>query len=250
MRADLRQGRLRRVREGAAGHERLRRIMNRYERAAMVVGLAATVLALGDSLRSFVAVGLLWKLVVVGLACALLVAPLARNLAAWTVRSTGYGRFGLAAAALLAASGGFMVLALLIAVRTPILLDERSAGGTSTATLVASHAGTSTVTIRLRSKTVATCTWRDAAPGALPGLDIRMLDWDSAVPKLRIDNFAAPQRVAVDCTPPTPVRDIRLDPPNAQIFLVEDLKRWLASIVTAGVLIWLIAFFRLRRFAR
>jgi hypothetical protein len=224
--------------------------MNRFERAAVVASLAATVLALGDSLQSFVAVGLLWKLLVVGLACALLVIPLARSLAAWTMRSTGYGRFGLAAAALLVASGGFMVLALLIAVRTPILLDEKSADGTSTATLVASHTGASNVTIRLRSRTAATCTWRDAAPAALPRLDIQMLDWDSAVPKLHIDNFAAPQRVAVDCTPPTPVRDIRLDPPDAEIFLVRDLNRWLASIVTTGVLIWLVAFFRLRYFSR
>ena len=77
-----------------------------------------------------------------------------------------------------------------------------------------------------------------------------MLDWDSAVPKLRIDNFVAPQRMAVECIPPTPVRDIRLDPPDKEIFPIADLNRWLASIVTIGVLIWLIAFFRLRRFSR
>lgn len=224
--------------------------MNRFERVAVFAGFAATVLALGGSLQNSVAVGLFWKLVVVGLACALLVIPLARGLAVWTVRSTGLGRFVLVAVVLLIASGDFMVLALLIAVRTPILLDERSANGTSTATLVASRAGASNVTIRLRSKTAASCTWRDAAPEALPKLDIRMLDSDSAVPKLHIDNFVAPQRVAVDCVPPTPVRDIRLDPPGMELLLVRDLKRWLAAIVVAGVLIWLIAFFRLRRFSR
>jgi hypothetical protein len=224
--------------------------VNRFERISMFAGSVAAVLALGDLAWNLVPVGLLWKLIVVGLACALLVIPMAHGLAGWTVRSTGPGRFGLAAAVLLVASSGFMVLALLIAVRSPILLNEESANGMSTATLVASHGNAANVTVRLRSKTAASCTWQDAAPGTQPRPDVRMLDWDSAAPKLRIDNFVAPQRVAVECIPPTPVRDIRLDSPNVEIFPIEDLARWLASIITIGVLIWLLAFFRLRHFSR
>ncbi|UVK41903.1 hypothetical protein BPNPMPFG_003514 [Mesorhizobium sp. AR07] len=215
--------------------------MSRIELVGGLVGVVVAVLGLVDSFHSFLAAGLALKLFVLGIAGVISIALLtSRLMSGPRPRNILSG-----AAKLLLVCGVFVVVALLLATRSPIMLREETTNGKSVSTLVAAYSSANAVTIQLPPQVTANCIWSDAGPGGFPQLDVQMVDWDSPVPKLHIDNFVHPQRVAVECSPPALLRDITVDPPLTEMFLRRQADRWLNWILSLGGLTWLAACCRL-----
>ncbi|SDA97004.1 hypothetical protein [Mesorhizobium qingshengii] len=215
--------------------------MSRIELIGGLVGVVVAVLGLVDSFHGFLAAGLTLKLFVLGIAGIISIALLTSRL-----MSRPRPRNILSGAAkLLLVCGAFVVVALLLATRSPIMLREEITKGKSVTTLAAAYSSANAVTIQLPPHVTTNCMWSDAEPGAFPRLDAQMVDWDSPVPKLHIDNFVHPQRVAVECSPPSPLRGITVDPPLTEMFLRRQVDRWVDWILSLGGLTWLAACCRL-----
>ena len=217
--------------------------MSRIEVIGGLVGVVVPFLGLVDSFHAFLMAGLALKLVVLGIAGVTSIVLLTQRLEKRT-------NFLLGAAALLLACGFFVIVALMLATRSPITLREQTTNSTSSATLLAAYSSTNAVTIQLPSHAASTCVWADAMPQAFPKLDVQMVDWDSAVPKLHVDNFIHPQQIEIKCVPPTSLHSITVDPPLAEMFLQKQLNLWLRWIIIVGGLIWLAACCRLWALSR
>ena len=84
-----------------------------------------------------------------------------------------------------------------------------------------------------------------------PRLDIEIIDWDTPIRKLHVDNFSYPQMIAVECRPPANVSGgIHVEPSSTEVFLVGQLRIWQRVIFVLGGLIWIAAIWRLFSLSR
>lgn len=231
--------------------------MERVERIASIVGLLAAVLALTDAFQGFVAGGLFWKMIVIGLACAMFTWAAAGALAARLQPSSpAKPRYGsssqnnalprlLAITTLLTLCLLFFGLIWLMAFRQPIRVTETISADRSTAILTASATTPAELTVLLPNRAQIACDWRNTSTDQFPRLDYQVVDISTPSPKLHFDGFVYPQRMQIDCKPPTALRDFKLEPGGGEIFLQDELNRRLAWAALIGGIIWLAASSRL-----
>jgi hypothetical protein len=221
------------------------------EKIAAAVALLLAVLSIAAAFESFTNVDLVWKLPVTALAALLVSLSLAYWLAQWCKPAAAYSgywhtsalspeiRRGLSAIALGAVCVVFVAVALLQIKWFALQFDHRTAPEKSTARLIASSLRVESVTIPLPPGSASNCKWANEGPPSVPNLKMQMIDWDSPVRKLHIDDFVYPQRLSIECAPGLPISNISVVPPTVTIYHEEELSRWKWASYLLGGLLWL-----------
>jgi hypothetical protein len=216
------------------------------------LALLTAVLAVGGAFETFTNLGLTAKLFVVAIAalsvslyCARIFASRVKPEPAtpgFGVESEGPSVSGLVLSVLgLAAVLCLWIgLAVFVSTRFAAHFDETVRSAKSTAALTAAYVRIDKVTIQLPARSQSTCQWSDTSTVRGERLALQIIDFDSPVPKLQIENFYYPQALTIVCEPGAAVHPI-VQPTSAAFYRSDDigwLRQWIFII---GGAIWLIA---------
>jgi hypothetical protein len=223
------------------------------EKLAGIAGGVAAFLAIGGAFDTFTNLGLIAKLSAAGAAALLLSLSTAGKLADWSKPAAQMPRFGQAApraparrivasvAALLLVAALAVGLAHFVLARFATRLDETITSDKSSAALTATLSKFDRLTIQLPDRKQSSCRWSDQSAGP-ERLDLQVIDFDSPVPKLQVDNFHYPQQMTIECRPAYPLRQIFVEPASARLYRTEEITSLRTWIFIIGGLIWLVAF--------
>lgn len=226
--------------------------MQGFEKLSGIAGVVAGLLAIGAAFETFTNFGLVVKLSIAGAAALGLSLFVAGALAGWTKPQAGlpgFGgdtgrppplRVGVSVAALLLPAALAVGLAFFLIAQFATHLDEFVASDKSTAVLTATLSKFDRMTIQLPDRKQSSCRWSDQSP--LPErLDVQIIDWDSPIPKLQVDNFRQPQQLMIECRPASSLRRIFVEPASTVLYRAEEIGSLRFWVVMMGGLIWLAA---------
>ncbi len=226
--------------------------MQGLEKLSGIAGGVAALLAIGAAFDTFTNFGLVAKLSVAGVAALLLSLSIAGQLASWSRPAAGLPGFGgergraskgrivASVAALLLIAALAVGLAHFIIAQFATRLDETMTSDKSSATLTATLSKFDRLTIQLPDRKQSSCRWSDESAGP-ERLDLQIIDFDSPIPKLQVDNFHYPQRMTIECRPAYRLRRIFVEPASAVLYWTEEITSLRKWIFTIGGLIWLVA---------
>jgi hypothetical protein len=221
------------------------------EKIVGLFGFITTLLALASGFDSFTNTALHWRLLVTGAACLSLSWVFAGHLASWTkprqemgfekpVAKRSWLKFLASAVSLAICCALFVFLSWWLLIdRITFQLHETRTAAKSSALLIAPYSTLDSVTIELPSFKETECAWTDK------DLQLSQVDINSPTPKLEIDNFEYPQRIAIECSLPTAIQNVTAKPASITIYRTDQLSWWRHLSAIVGGLIWLIAVVRL-----
>ncbi|MEA2878520.1 MAG: hypothetical protein QOF14_3716 [Hyphomicrobiales bacterium] len=235
--------------------------MQGFDKYSGYLALFTALLAVGGALETFTNLGLLAKLFVIAIA-SLSVSLYCASVLAARIKPdpaiVGFGatagplskkRIVLAILGLAIVAGIGIGLAIFVTVRFAARFDERVSTDTSVVTLTAAYAKIERITVQLPAQRQSACTWVDTSTRRSERLDLQMIDFSSATPKLQIDNFYYPQGLEIRCKPPGVVR-ANVQPASAAFYHSEDISSLRLWIMFMGGVIWLVACIRLAQLLR
>jgi hypothetical protein len=229
--------------------------MDKSDKVTWAIGIVGGLLALAGVFETYTNAALHWRLLVAGIACALLSWALAGTFIPWTRRPREGGFVNPEPKRSIAKTIGFTVLlgifcVIFVYLSWWLLIDgitfqirETKAAGKSTALLIAPYSAVKSVTIELPNN--SKCIWSDKTVNSYPALQLLSLDADSPTPTLQIDNFVYPQRLQINCSAASAIRNVIPDPPSTAMYRFDQLWWWHFWSITGGAVIWLIAGLRL-----
>lgn len=220
----------------------------------LVVGIFSTVTALVGTFESITNLQLVWRLLITGVAALLILIATTNRLSRWVRPDSAVLGFGreeepasrarvfLGAVGLTLLCAAFVFLAWLQTDRFILKIDESRSAEVFSATLFAPSRIVDTVMVQLPGPDRSYCDWRDLRTNSFPRLRAQMIDWDSPIRKLRVDNFIHPQAVNIECRPPNVISmGIHVRPQSTEVFMANQLRDWQRLIYILGGLIWIAA---------
>jgi hypothetical protein len=226
--------------------------MQGFEKLSAIAGIIAGLLAIGAAFETFTNLGLIVKLVIAGAAGLGLSLSVAGILANWTRAPVGMPGFGgtpprpppkrvvASVVALLVPAAAAVALAIFVIAQFATRVDESMASDKSTAVLTATLSKFDRMTIQLPDRKQSNCRWSDQSTRP-ERLDLQIIDWDSPVPKLQVDNFRQPQELTIECRPAARLRGIFVEPASAVLYRAEQIGSLRFWVFIIGGMIWLVA---------
>lgn len=238
-------------------------MLTTVEKNLIWIGGVSSLLALGGAFETFTTLGLFWRLLITALAGLSVAMAAAGYISGWVkqdhdIRGFGReeeprsnGRFAAAAAVLAVVCAIFAWLAWFQTDRFVLKIGESRSGEALTTLLHAPLRPVSSMTVQLPGPPKNDCNWRDRRPDSYPRLAVEIIDWDTPIRKLRVDNFVYPQTIAIECRPPANVSGgVHVEPPSTEVFLAGQLRLWQRVTLGLGGLIWIAAVWRLFSLSR